>query len=118
MAQIAALPLTNSELSVVIALPHDGVALASYEATLSANSSALAIPSGDQLVEISLPKVNFTTDSMSLSKALSTLGMTTAFDPTSAPSRVKATLWLAPVTSGRKCFATSPSSWKGALSPS
>ncbi len=78
-AQIAALPLTNRELSVVIALPHVGVDLASYEATLGTNAAALAIPSSSSLVQLSLPKVNFTTQSVSLASALQDMGMVSAF---------------------------------------
>lgn len=84
MAQIAALPLSNRELSVVIALPHEGIDLASYEASLAANSGALAVPSSSQLLQISLPKVNFTTDTFYLTQPLHDLGMVSAFSPTKA----------------------------------
>jgi serpin B len=79
-AQVVSLPLSNRELSVVIALPHAGVTLAQYEATLTASSAALATPAATQLVSLSLPKTTFTSDSFSLSDALKQMGMKLAFD--------------------------------------
>jgi len=79
-AQVVTLPLANRELSVVIALPHDGVSLSSYEAKLGAKSGVLAPPPQTQLVALSLPKVNFTSPSFSLAEPLKALGMNQAFD--------------------------------------
>jgi len=79
-AQIAALPFANDELQLVVALPHAGVDLASYEATLASNPTALALPGSLQLVQLSLPKVQFTTPSFSLSAALAAMGMRDAFN--------------------------------------
>lgn len=79
-AQIVSIPLNNREISVVIALPHEGVRLADYEASLTPTSEALLGPKSSELVALSLPKVKFTTPSFSLGKALKALGMTTAFD--------------------------------------
>lgn len=83
-AQIVALPLKNRQISVVFALPHAGVTLADYEAGLSAQSPALHASASTALVNLKLPKVNFTTPSTSLGEALQTLGMKQAFDPNAA----------------------------------
>ena len=81
-AQIVALPLAGGQLEVVIALPHGD--LASYEAALSTKSAVLAPPTSPRLVTLSLPKVDFTSPSFSLAKALQALGMTDAFDADAA----------------------------------
>jgi serpin B len=80
-AQIVALPLSGRQLSVIIALPHTGVSLASYERKLRGDSPALAEPASDSLVALSLPKVSFTSAAFSLTDALRGLGMKEAFDP-------------------------------------
>ena len=80
-AQVAALPLFGGDLWLVVGLPHEGVALADYEATLSASSAPLHVPSSKALVELSLPKAAFTSQTFSLAHALGALGMTQAFDP-------------------------------------
>jgi serpin B len=67
--------------SIVIALPHADVTLAQYEATLTAHSAALALPTAFSLVSLSLPKTTFTSASFSLSNALKQMGMKLAFDP-------------------------------------
>jgi serpin B len=79
-AQIAALPMYNNELSVVIALPHEGVSLASYEATLTDQSAPLVVPQTSALLALSLPKTDFTSPSFSLRTALKAMGMNLAFD--------------------------------------
>jgi len=79
-AQVVALPLSNSELQVVIALPHEGLSLTDYEASLAADSAALSVPSGSAQVMLSLPKATFTSPSVSLADALQALGMKQAFD--------------------------------------
>jgi serpin B len=78
-AQVVSLPLSNRELSIVIALPHTGVALAQYEATLTASSAPFVLPSTSELVSLSLPKTTFTSDSFSLKAALQQMGMNLAF---------------------------------------
>jgi serpin B len=83
-AQIVALPLSNREVSLVIALPHEDVDLTAYEASLSTTSAALGIPAANQLVSLSLPKANFTSPTFSLSKSLQSMGMVSAFDPSAA----------------------------------
>lgn len=83
-AQIVALPLSNGDLSLLVALPHAGVDLATYEASLSASSAALSVPSTSALVALSLPKADFTTQSLSLAKPLIGMGMKSAFDPNTA----------------------------------
>ena len=83
-AQIIALPLAHADLWVVIALPHEGVSLAAYEATLGANSAALHRPSGSALIDLLLPKTTFTSKTFSLRTALKALGMNQAFDPDAA----------------------------------
>ena len=80
-AQIVSLPLSNGELSIVIALPHEGTTLADYEGTLAASSAPLSTPSAYAHVALSLPKATFTSPSVSLSAALKTLGMRDAFNP-------------------------------------
>jgi serpin B len=81
-AQIVGLPLSNQQLGVVIALPHGD--LATYEAGLTASSAGLAMPSGQALVELAVPKVTFTSPTFSLANALKAMGMPVAFDKTSA----------------------------------
>lgn len=83
-AQIAALPMFNNELAVVIALPHEGVDLANYEATLSSTAAPLVLPQTNALLALSLPKTDFTSPSFSLKKALTAMGMNLAFDMTQA----------------------------------
>jgi serpin B len=83
-AQIVSLPLSGDELSVVIALPHEGVSLASYEDMLENNAAPLGLPQSSALVQLSLPKASFTSESFSLSKALKSMGMNLAFDGTLA----------------------------------
>jgi serpin B len=78
-AQILTLPLAGGAENVVIALPHGD--LASYEAALSAGSAALQSSGGSSVdVELSLPKVSFTSPTFSLAKALQAMGMVDAFD--------------------------------------
>ena len=83
-AQIAALPLSNGELSLVIALPHEGTNLGTYQAGLHAGSAALGIPTSSERVFLSLPKATFTSPSVSLGKSLKSMGMNQAFDLNSA----------------------------------
>lgn len=78
-AQVVSLPLSNRELSIVIALPHSDVTLAQYEAKLSASSAPFVVPSASQLVSLSLPKTTFTSDTFSLKEALKQMGMNLAF---------------------------------------
>jgi serpin B len=83
-AQIVELPLSHQQLSLVVALPHEGVDLATYEASLSAGSLNVTVPDGGALVQLSLPKAQFTSPSVSLKNALETLGMQRAFDADAA----------------------------------
>ncbi len=83
-AQIVSLPLAHRDLSVVIALPHAGTTLADYEAALAAGSALIASPRSSALVDLALPKVTFTSPSVSLTEALQALGMHQAFDPDAA----------------------------------
>jgi len=83
-AQIVGLPLSSRQLWLLIALPHAGVSLASYEGSLRAGSAALVVPPTGALVNLALPKVTFTSPSVSLRDALRRLGMTDAFDPSRA----------------------------------
>jgi serpin B len=80
-AQIIALPLTGRQLSVIIALPHAGVSLASYVRALSSSSAAFIEPAKSALVALAVPKVAFTSAASSLTTALRHLGMNEAFDP-------------------------------------
>ena len=77
-AQIVGLPLSNSQIAVVIALPHGD--LATYEAGLTATSAGIAMPTASNLVELSVPKVTFTSATFSLATALKAMGMPVAFD--------------------------------------
>ncbi|MEO7038133.1 MAG: serpin family protein [Polyangiaceae bacterium] len=81
-AQLVWLPLAGNGESVVIALPHEGLTLAAYEATLSPTS--LTVPGSGELVALSLPKSTFTSDTFSLTEALSDMGMERAFDAKTA----------------------------------
>ncbi len=76
-AQIVALPLLNSQVAVVIALPHGD--LATYEAGLTATSAGIAVPTGSADVELSVPKVSFTSPTFSMASALKAMGMPVAF---------------------------------------
>jgi serpin B len=76
-AQIVSLPLGDGGLRVVIALPEGD--LATYESGLT-ESSAVFEPPGSALVNLSLPKVAFTSPTFSLKAALQAMGMTQAFD--------------------------------------
>lgn len=81
-AQIVGLPLANQQLAVVVALPHGD--LATYEAGLTATSAGIAMPTGSTLVQLSVPKVSFTSPTFPLKTALQTMGMPVAFDPVKA----------------------------------
>jgi serpin B len=84
-AQIVALPLAGRDLDVVIALPHADVDLATYEGTLTSGSSpALMAPTTEASVVLSLPKVNFTSQTSSLAAALQAMGMVDAFNAQTA----------------------------------
>jgi len=80
MAQTIALPFSGNEISIVVTLPHVGVDLATYEATLSASSPALTVPAHPNEVQVSLPKIGFTSKSFSLAASLEGMGMHDAFD--------------------------------------
>ncbi len=81
-AQRVWLPLAGSDESVVIVLPHQGVSLSTYEATLS--PGAFSTPKSGALVALSLPKSSFTSDTFSLAEALQDMGMKKAFDADAA----------------------------------
>ncbi|MGD0530681.1 MAG: serpin family protein [Polyangiaceae bacterium] len=82
-AQIVALPLVGSQVSVVIAMPHGD--LATYEAALTAATpNALAPPAATAQVQLSLPKMSFTSPTFSLASSLQAMGMVQAFDPGTA----------------------------------
>jgi serpin B len=81
-AQVVGLPLAGGQLGVVIALPHGD--LASYEAGLTATSAGRTMPTASALVQLSVPKVTFTSPSFSLKTALQAMGMPLAFDPAHA----------------------------------
>jgi serpin B len=83
-AQIVDLPLSGSQVSILIALPHLGVDLATYEAGLTTSSAAVVPPSVPEVVDLSLPKINITSAPFSLSGALTAMGMVDAFDATLA----------------------------------
>jgi serpin B len=89
-AQIAALALadgngvedniaTYDSLTVLIALPHADVTLAAYEAALAPTSTAVTVPSARAQVQLSLPKLTYTTQTFSLKSALEAMGMNLAF---------------------------------------
>jgi serpin B len=83
-AQVVGLPLYGGQLSVVIALPHEGTSLAEYEATLTAGSAALSQPPSSAFVALSIPKATFTSPTFSLKAALERMGMIRAFDADAA----------------------------------
>jgi serpin B len=76
-AQIVWLPIGG--LNVVLAMPHGD--LATYEAALAADPSLLFTTVGGNEVLVHVPKVTFTSASVSLSETLQAMGMTDAFDP-------------------------------------
>jgi serpin B len=82
-AQIAALPLTlpGGDVSVVIALPHEGTSLATYESVLGTNAAGLTQPQSSAQIALSIPKVTFTSATFSLKPALQSMGMKLAFTP-------------------------------------
>jgi serpin B len=82
-AQVVAIPLLGS-IDAVITLPHLDVPLAAYEATLTATSAAITVPTGAQPVQLSLPKIDFTTPTFSLKSELQAMGMADAFVATQA----------------------------------
>ena len=84
LAQVVSLPLSNGQLSVLIALPHPDVSLAKYEVSLATGAAQLTRPKGSAEVELALPKVAFTSPSVSLATALKAMGMEQAFDPDAA----------------------------------
>jgi len=79
-AQIVELPLYANEEALVVVLPHAGVSLASYEATLVAGG-VLPQPTSDQDVALSIPKITLGGTTFPLSPALQALGMHQAFMP-------------------------------------
>jgi serpin B len=81
-AQIAWLPLAGNDLSVVIALPHGD--LSTYEDGLAATSAVFQPPTGRTAVALSLPSLSFTSPTFSLATALKAMGMTQAFDASTA----------------------------------
>ena len=84
LAQLVSLPLSNGQLSVVIGLPHADVSLANYEASLATGGATFASPKSSEFVYVSLPKVAFTSPSVSLASALEAMGMKQAFVPDAA----------------------------------
>jgi len=81
-AQIVGLTLSNAQEAVVIAFPHGD--LATYEAGLAATSAGITMPTTSALVQLSVPKVSFTSPTFSLADALKTMGMPVAFDKQNA----------------------------------
>ncbi len=81
-AQVVGLPLANGQLEIVIALPHGD--LATYEDALTTGAAPLAVPSGSEDVQLSVPKVTFTSPTFSLADMLKAMGMPLAFDKVQA----------------------------------
>jgi len=79
-AQIVSLPLMGDQVAVVIALPHGD--LETYEAGLI--PSSLATPTATTNVQLSVPKLAFTSPTFSLAKSLKAMGMVQAFDSAAA----------------------------------
>ena len=96
-AQVAWLPLANNQISVAVALPHAGVDLATYEASLTATSALLVAPASTATVMLSIPKATFTSKTYSLMKALEAMGMVEAFGPTADFSGMGTGLYLSNV---------------------
>jgi len=80
-AQVVWLPLANNQISVAVALPHAGMDLAAYEASLTASSALLVAPKSTATVMLSIPKAAFTSKTYSLKTALQAMGMVEAFGP-------------------------------------
>jgi len=83
-AQVVRLPLASQQLALLIALPHAGVTLADYESAVTQGRIALAVPENSAPVQLTLPKVAFTTPTLALDEPLRALGMRDAFDPAAA----------------------------------
>jgi serpin B len=96
-AQVAWLPLSNNQISVVIALPHAGVDLATYEQSLTAMSAAIVQPTSTALVALGIPKATFTSNTFSLAGALKAMGMMQAFGPTADFSGMGSGVYLSDV---------------------
>jgi serpin B len=80
-AEIVALPLAGRQLSVVIVLPHQGTSLQEYESGLATNTTSLAQPKSYGYINLSIPKITFTTPTFSLKPALQAMGMNVTFTP-------------------------------------
>ncbi len=82
-AQVIWLPFgSTAQVAAVVALPHGD--LPTYEAGLTTSSTPFGSPPGEENVQLTLPKVSFTSSSFSLEQPLANLGMTDAFDGTAA----------------------------------
>ena len=81
-ADAVALPLAGGKLQAVLALPHGD--LAAYVAALASGSESLPVTPTDSCGAISVPSVNFTTETFSLTSALQAMGMNQAFVPGAA----------------------------------
>jgi serpin B len=81
-AQVVSLPLSGGQLSVVFALPKNG--LANLVSSLTPATWAAMTNTTTADVILTVPKFSFTSDTFSLAPALQTLGMKTAFDPSQA----------------------------------
>ncbi len=83
-AQVVSIPLAGGELSVVLALPKKS--LASFVSSLTAATWAADTQFTPTFVQLSLPKLTFTSKSFSLASSLQALGMKRAFSPDRTPT--------------------------------
>jgi serpin B len=81
-AQVVSLPLAGNQVSVVFALPKNG--LPDLVSSLTLDAWTAMTKWGFAEVNLSLPKFTFTSKSFSLATAVKALGMKTAFDPGAA----------------------------------
>ncbi len=81
-AQVVSLPLSGGQVSVVFALPKNG--LPDLVSSLTLDSWTALTKWGFAELDLSLPKFTFTSKSFSLATAVKALGMKTAFDPNAA----------------------------------
>jgi serpin B len=82
--QSVGLPLSGQQIYIIVTLPPPGMALAAYEASLTPSSSAFTVPTTLTDIQLSLPKISFTSPAFSLASALDALGMHLAFDANQA----------------------------------
>ena len=83
-AQVLTMPLAGSQLSVVLALPKNGLAALVASLTPATWASMTTATGSSTYVVLSVPKLTFATPTFSLMPSLQALGMHQAFEPGAA----------------------------------